>query len=136
MKLSITLPENVNKSRTSAGRLSLTKFIHVLFFIAGKTLMLILQGLRWLCEGHHVFVLDFISPTAKWPFAEQIVHQLRALMNERNGDASPAVSLYSCDLAKGKDSEVTRAVKKLTKFAEAHGSQLCILMDECGFSRK
>jgi hypothetical protein len=57
-------------------------------------------------------------------------------MNERNGDASPAVSLYFCDLAKGGEAEVTRAVKELTKFAEAHGSQLCILMDECVFDKQ
>jgi hypothetical protein len=57
-------------------------------------------------------------------------------MKERNGDASPSVSIYSCDLANGTEAEVTRAVKELTTVAEAHRSQLYILMDECGFDKK
>jgi hypothetical protein len=57
-------------------------------------------------------------------------------MTAKTGEASQAVSRFPLDLYKGEKAEVTRAVKKLTKFAEAHGSQLCLLIDECKFGRK
>jgi hypothetical protein len=57
-------------------------------------------------------------------------------MTAKTGDASSDVSLYPCDLLDGGEAAVTRAVKELTEFAEAHESQLCILIDECYFSIK
>jgi hypothetical protein len=87
------------------------------------------------CVRDATFVLNQLKGSTL-PWSELIVHQLRALMTAKTGEASPVVSLYPCDLYKGGEAAVTRAVKELTEFAEAHGSQLCILVDECAFKRE
>jgi RecG-like helicase len=101
-----------------------------MFHCAGKTLMLILQGLRWLREGRHVLI---IAPTdVPQPYAEQIVQQFHAMMPSSEGP--PALSIYYFDL--DDENMVTRALTELTNLAKSHGNQLYILMDEVVFDKR
>jgi hypothetical protein len=100
--------------------------------LAGKTLMLILQGLRWLREGRFVHVLSNTGPVPQ-PSATQIAHQLRSTMMASSNEATSAVKMRQLNPAIEEEAEVTRAVKELTKFAKARGDQLYILMDEVVF---
>jgi hypothetical protein len=111
------------------------KQVHVLFFLffSGKTLLLFLQGLRWLREGHHVCVFNTTRSSLPHAFTTQIAHQLRATM-ARSSKEPPAVSLHCYDLET--PVEVDKAVKELTKMAENQGKQLYILMDEGHFDQK
>jgi hypothetical protein len=116
-------------------------YARAVFVCAGKTLMLVLQGLRWLQEGHPVLVLNTFG--RPWPHAEHTAHQLRTTLEKQKkgasnqegtssleGLASPQVYIYQCNFVSGGEEEVTRAVDELTEFAKQHGYKLFILADE------
>ncbi|KAK7088785.1 uncharacterized protein [Littorina saxatilis] len=96
----------------------------------GKTVMMELQGLRWLLEGRDVHVLT--TARASTAISIGIAHQLNVMLNQHPHPAhtSGTVCRHQYDFTKAED--VARAVTELS--ACARDGQLYILMDEANFT--
>jgi hypothetical protein len=111
----------------------------VFCFAAGKTLLEVLQGLRWLREGLdvHVVCTDYVKMVASYLIYSQ-------LNNTLTKDAATSPEGGTTTAPKGKvhfhvynfDNmgmpEVKRAVEELS--AKAKDGNLCVLLDEARFS--
>ena len=95
----------------------------------GKTIMLVLQGLRWLLQGRDVYVVS-ICPDCL-AASVMIQHQLQmTLRDDPTASPSPGtVRLHQYDL-RHDDSDVDRAVSILS--SALTGDTQCVLMDETG----
>ena len=111
----------------------------------GKTILLVLMGLKWLREGHDVHVF---SPYPENRGASYMIrHQLQMTLRESTtvigqGLAVPAghqapgdVKLHRYDFYNG-EAEVVKAVQELSAAAAASATgTLCVLFDEAGFGK-
>ncbi len=117
---------------TKAGTLSESNrcFLHT-----GKTILLVLQGLRWARQGRDVNVVSIDPDTLAASLMVQ--HQLQVTLSA-DSTTSPTpgtVRLHQYDFRRHK-SDVNRAVKDLLSVVK--GDTLCVLVDEAsgvGISR-
>ena len=97
----------------------------------GKTLMLVLQGLKWARQGRDV---DVVSPfPGSLASNVMIQHQLQMTLRT-DPSASPApgtVRLHTYDFRQ--ESDMDRCVRDLTA---GQRDTLCVLMDEANDSEK
>ena len=109
---------------TKAGALSES---HRCFLHTGKTILLVLQGLRWARQGRDVDVVSIDPDTLAASL--MIQHQLQVTLSA-DSTTSPTpgtVRLHQYDLHRNK-SDVDRAVKDLLSVVQ--GDTLCVLVDE------
>ena len=109
---------------TKAGTLSES---HRCFLHTGKTILLVLQGLRWARRGRDVNVVS-ISPKTL-AASLMIQHQLQVTLSA-DSTTSPTpgtVRLHQYDFLRN-ESDVDRAVKDLLSVVQ--GDTLCVLVDE------
>jgi hypothetical protein len=98
---------------------------------AGKTVMLVLQGLRWLRQGHDVHVLS--TWAASFSSSCVIQNQLIATMETADVTDEPPgrVLVHRYDFFND-ETQVERAVHELTDDV-TEGGVLCVIMDEAAF---
>ena len=109
---------------TKAGTLSES---HRCFLHTGKTILLVLQGLRWARLGRHVDVVSIGPDTLAVSF--MIQHQLQVTLSA-DSTTSPipgTVRLHQYDFRRHQ-SDVDRAVRDLLSVVQ--GDTLCVLVDE------
>ena len=108
---------------TKAGTLSES---HRCFLHTGKTILLVLQGLRWARQGRDVDVVSIEPDTLAASLMVQ--HQLQVTLSA-DSTTSPTlgtVRLHQYDFLRNK-SDVDRAVKDLLSVVQ--GDTLCVLVD-------
>ena len=93
---------------------------------AGKTIMLVLQGLGWLRQGHDVDVV--VTHPSRLAANVMIQHQLRVtlLFNPSVSPRQGTVRRHQYDFYK--ESDVDKAISDLSSAGK--GGTLCVLMDE------
>ncbi|KAK7094190.1 uncharacterized protein [Littorina saxatilis] len=102
----------------------------------GKTVVLVLQGLRWLLEGHDVQVVS--ARNVNWAIGRVITEQLRlSLQMSLSADQTPSttpgeVTYYQYDFRE-RGEDVEKALTELT--ACVKDGQLHLLMDEATLSK-
>ena len=109
---------------TKAGTLSES---HRCFLHTGKTILLVLQGLRWARQGRDVNVVSIHPDTLAASLMVQ--HQLQVTLSA-DSTTSPTpgtVRLHQYDFRRHQ-SDVDRAVKDLLSVVQ--GDTLCVLVDE------
>ena len=101
----------------------------------GKTIVLVLMGLRWLRQGHDVYVFSPYpeSRAASYMIRHQLLMTLRESHTASTTTAPGDVKLQLYDFHDG-EAEFARAVEDLSKAAQ--GGTLRILMDEAGFGSR
>ena len=90
--------------------------------------MLVLQGLRWLRDGHDVYVIS--THPDSFVANMMILHQMHKML-PADPAASPAAGkahLISYHFSRGSSDQDREAVKDLLQFAR--GGTLCVLVDE------
>ena len=100
---------------------------HRCFLHTGKTILLVLQGLRWARQGRNVDVVSIDPDTLAASL--MIQHQLQVTLSA-DSTTSPTpgtVRLHQYDF-RGHESDVDRAVKDLLSVVQ--GDTLCVLVDE------
>ena len=100
---------------------------HRCFLHIGKTILLVLQGLRWARQGRDVDVVSIEPDTLAASLMVQ--HQLQVTLSA-DSTTSPTpgtVRLHQYDFRRQK-SDVYRAVKDLLSVVQ--GDTLCVLVDE------
>ena len=113
---------------TKAGTLSES---HCCFLHTGKTILLVLQGLRWARLGRHVDVVSIDPDTLAASF--MIHQQLQVTLRDNLSDDSTTsptpgtVRLHQYDFRRH-ESDVDRAVSDLLSVVQ--GDTLCVLVDE------
>ena len=111
-------------TRTKAGALSES---HRCFLHTGKTILLVLQGLRWARQGRDVDVVSIDPDTLAASL--MIQHQLQVTLSaDSTTTPTPStVRLHQYDFIRH-ESDVDRAVKDLLSVVQ--GDTLCVLVDE------
>ena len=100
---------------------------HRCFLHTGKTILLVLQGLRWARQGRDVDVVSIDPDTLAASL--MIQHQLQVTLSA-DSTTSPTpgtVRLHQYDFRRHQ-SDVNRAVKDLLSVVQ--GDTLCVLVDE------
>ncbi len=104
---------------------------HRCFLHTGKTILLVLQGLRWARQGRNVDVVSIEPDTLAASLMVQ--HQLQVTLSA-DSTTSPTpgtVRLHQYDFRRH-ESDVDRAVKDLLSVVQ--GDTLCVLVDEASDS--
>lgn len=89
----------------------------------GKTMTLIMQGLKWLQQGHTVHIVSL------WPFSRAVSRVIEHQMKETFqtwSSLSPNVHPHTFDLSEEKNIKSMIEILK----SEASGKTLCVLVDE------
>ena len=106
------------------------------FFLSiGKTIMLVLQGLRWLRQGYNVHVVS--TRHGAMAASLMIQHQLQMTLRGEETTASPSpgtVVFHSYDFYDS-DADVNRAVFDLVSVSSS-GETMCVLLDEIQFDER
>ena len=101
--------------------------------LLGKTLLLVLVGLRWLLQGHDVHIVS--AHLATLAVSLMIQHQLQNTLKAQTPPTvtAGAVFTHQFDFINS-EQDVTTAVTELTSAAQ--GGHLHVLVDEANFGHR
>jgi hypothetical protein len=100
-------------------------------FLSGKTILLALQGLRWLAQGHDVHVVStWLGALAA---SVQLEHQLQLTQAADSSRYRGTVFFHHYDFYSN-SADVDRAVRELT--SAVRGKDMYILIDEANLQKR